>query len=83
MQNYTANVDTIKLSQKEETGWGRRQRKLEQENQVNERIYLCACRQGLLLIWELPYWNFRSALFMGHILVCCMKISHSLPLRRM
>lgn len=50
MQNYTANVDTIKLSQKEETGWGRRQRKLEQENQVNERIYLCACRQGLLLI---------------------------------
>lgn len=83
MQNYTANVDTIKLAQKEDTGWGRRHRKLEPENQVNECIYLCAGGGGLLLIWELPSYNFCSALFMGHILVHCIKISHILPLRRM
>ena len=83
MQNYTANVNTIKLAQEEETGWGRRHRKLEQENQVNEHIYLCGGGWGLLTIWELPYWNFCSALFMGHILVCCIKISHILPLGRM
>ena len=49
MQNYTANVETIKLAQEEETGWGRRHRKLEQENQVNERMYLCAGGQGVPL----------------------------------
>lgn len=58
---YVENVDTIKLAQKEETGWERRQCKLEQGN-LSESV--CSSGgQGLLLIWELPSLNFSGTSF--------------------
>ena len=74
MQNCTANVNTIKLAQEEETGWGRRHRKLEQENQVNEHIYLCA--GGWVLMTSVPLVRV-AGLAHGQSSGCRVRAGHS------